>query len=277
MSSPAALEAPKRRFRLGLEGLSPAQLDCWMGHATVERKTTGSSIPCELRYLTEGELPQLVALQDAVYRDLPNKDLFRPVSMERHALYLRRRGRSAGAFLDGRLIAYSAVQFPVPYEENQGREIGFPEAALASVCQMEGIVVDPEFRGHRISRLLNEMRLCYALASGYPLAVATISPFNRYSLMSFVPTGLLVKGLREGSGSNLRYLVSDALDCDAVPVNEEVITVETSQLDRQKELLRQGYWGFRPLATPAGLFMQYARFHLTPRLTELPRLRVGER
>lgn len=257
---------PHRNFKLDLLRLDARQLAAWAGETSIGYRDD-SVATCELRYVAPADLAQLMMAQETARRALPNPDLFRPVSEDRHHALLQGHGCSAGAFVNGRLIAYASAQFPVPLDENQGRAIGIADDRLDSVCQMEGIVVDPAFRGHHLARLLNEMRLCRALQSGYSIAVATISPFNAQSLASFVPTGFLVKGLREGPGSLLRYYVSDDMTHDAVPINDDIVTVPTGDLQRQKDLLSEGWWGFRPVNAAAGLAMQYGRFRLRGRPT----------
>ena len=101
---------PYRNFRLGLEGMCGTALDQWFGRATIERRGSDEAVPCVLRYLRTGELGQLLDLQDRIHEHLADKDLFRKVSPEKHTLYVRPRGRSAGAFVD-RVLARA---IPVP-------------------------------------------------------------------------------------------------------------------------------------------------------------------
>lgn len=256
---------PDRCWALGIDRLAPDELDRWTGRVPLLLRRSGYTVGCELRYLDDADLEDLLALQHRITATLPDGSLFRPVPPERHALYLRQRGRSAGAFRDGKLVAYACVQFPVPWDENQGRDLGLARESLDRICQMEGIGVDPAYRGHAIARSLNEMRLIYARNAGYTSAIATISPFNRYSLASFVPTGLLVKGLRRGEGSLLRYFVHDDMECDAVPLDGRWLAVETHDLETQDALLARGWWGFRPDWDGARLRMLYARFALRRR------------
>ncbi|MDR3496350.1 MAG: hypothetical protein P4L82_17255, partial [Ancalomicrobiaceae bacterium] len=254
--------SPKRAYRLGLDHLTGDELAGWSRTIELRKHGVGESVVCTLRYLTSADVPAMMELQQHVKEWLSNVDLFRPVSEERHRAYLANRGSAAGAFHDGKLVAYGASQYAVPPEENQGQAIGVDVDALGLVCQLEGTVVKPDFRGFQLARLLTEMRLVRAERHGYPIVVATISPFNGPSLGSFVPNGFLVKGLREGVGSLLRYYVSLDLRYDAVPLDDTVIEVATHELVVQRQLFATGWWGFQPQIGERQLSMRYARFRL---------------
>ncbi len=248
-----------REWGFGLKGLPTATLEHWSAEAPASYRPTGQICPITYRYLDDPEIDTVLALQDRVLAGLPNPDVLRAVPADRHARILRTQGRTAGAFDGRRLIGYAAAQYPITLTEHQGRTINLSQAALDRSAQMEGLVVDPDYRGGRIGRRLNELRLVYALARGFRHAVATISPRNRYSLQAFVPTGLIVRGLSRGHGKALRYTLHDDLGSEVSFDAETTVEVPTADLDAQDALLAEGYSGIGPTLVSGALCMRYAR------------------
>ena len=96
-------------------------------------------------------------------------------------------------------------------ENNYGYDLEMAKEELLSVGQIESTVVSPEYRGNSLNK-----KICLELEkisknNNDKLLCATVSPYNKYSLKSFLDLGYEIKKDKLKYGGLRRYVVAKKL------------------------------------------------------------------
>lgn len=121
-----------------------------------------------------------------------------------HAL-LDDRGELFGAYLDGRLGAYSVLAYLGSDRYETGRKFGVREDELSRVWVLDATVVHESVRGRGLQRYFNALREERALAKGALHLCATVHPDNAASLRNLEAAGFERRFTRPMYGGLLRH------------------------------------------------------------------------
>lgn len=151
----------------------------------------------------------------------------------------------------GGLVAYGVLSLPGPHASPCCRLLGL--APSSPVAQLDGIAVDPAWRGNGLQRRLGQWRMATAARLGHSHICSTAAPRNVHSWMNLLSLGLVIRGLHVMYGGSLRYVLHCDLEA-AAPV-AAVREIAVSDLDRHRELFKVGCAaiGWTGGARPAGL------------------------
>lgn len=137
------------------------------------------------------DLNDILKLQDIVYGALEDKQWLRKNTVEMLAFCLEEPNYTVGAYYKGRLAAISVLYVPLPDDTKEmlatsleGVDIKDVRHANYKLC-----LVDPEFRGNSLQRVLEEMLEDKAKELGIKLMCATVSPENIYSIHNIEGAG----------------------------------------------------------------------------------------
>lgn len=174
----------------------------------VKNKSTGEVEKTTERRLCENDLPAVLALQAQVIDALGDKSVY-VESTRAEFLNILAAGELHGLFADNRLIAAICYYFPGDTPENHGRDLGLTGEELLSCAVLDSCFVAPDYRGNGIARDLAERCIHRAVCGGGARnIVATVSPKNVASLLSFLPVnGMRICALRQKYGCRLRYIL----------------------------------------------------------------------
>lgn len=143
------------------------------------------------RVLTGDDLGEVLKLQDTVYNALADKRWLRKNTEEMLSFCLEEPNYTVGAFYGGRLAALSVLYVPLPDDTKEmlatsleGIDITGIRHANYKLC-----LVDPEFRGNGLQRILEKKLEAKAKQSGITLMCATVSPDNIYSVHNIERAG----------------------------------------------------------------------------------------
>jgi GNAT superfamily N-acetyltransferase len=170
------------------------------------------------------------------------------------AEHLGGRGLVIGVFdpaVDG-LIAYGALGLPGPGDANRGADLPLPPSEWPRVAHLTSSMVLPAYRGHQLHRWLLERRLEVGAELGRRHFLTTVSPRNHPSWGNLVANGLYIKRLVVVGGGLVRCLVHRDLAVTARFDADAATPCALSDHDRQRELLRDGQWGWEKGRGPAG-------------------------
>lgn len=137
---------------------------------------------CHVRLLEPADLDQLIELNRILLAALPHPHVFRAYPEDFLEMNIVSRGRTIGAFFDGRLIAHALLYFPGDDDANFGYDIDLPREERLRVAHFDGSGVHPDFRGSSLQRTLNDLRRAYAASLGFCHIMVTVSPLNPHSL-----------------------------------------------------------------------------------------------
>jgi GNAT superfamily N-acetyltransferase len=151
-----------------------------------------------IRRLTVHDLAALQRTHQALLSSLSHPQVLRPDGVEHLERNLSRTGITFGAFHDGELIAYAAIEFGGP--SARLIETAFPTASLpaaAALAVHDGSGVLPAHRGRGLQDRLNQLRVKEARAHGFQHIVGTVSTRNPFSLRNHLDRGFVVRGYAE--------------------------------------------------------------------------------
>ena len=199
--------------------------------------------PFGVTVLDKTDLPQILALQEIVYEELPNKDILQPLSKEEFSFILENHGMIIGAYVAEQLIAFRAVSVPEIDEEHLGYAIGLvDDSDLKRVLYQEISIVHPDYRGYGLQKKLANVIMQQINLKDFDYLAATVMPYNIASLKDKFSQGFYIVGLKNAYGGKLRYIF--ALDLrNQSQFDDEKVTTSMGDVNAQQMLLKEGYVG----------------------------------
>lgn len=201
------------------------------------------TLQASLAFLTEEQLPEVLALQERIIGFLEQPELLQPLTHEEFVYILSGNGMLAGAFVDDRLIAFRAMLDPGEDEEHLGSDAGISQNKLSSVLYSEISGVDPDFRGHGLQTTLGKWLMEHVERDRYRYICTTVAPFNIPSLKDKFALGLRIKGLKVKYGYKLRYILFKDLQEPFRETTSQQKPVLMEKTEEQQKLLREGWIG----------------------------------
>lgn len=197
-----------------------------------------------IKPLERKELPDMLVLQHSVCEALEDQTILQALTIEEFEFIFAGNGLMVGAYAEGELIAFRALLAPPIDEEHLGYDIGLTEDMLPRVIYQEISVVHPAYRGNRLQQKMGDvvMRQLPLLERQFRFVRATVAPGNLASLKDKLAQGMEIHALKEKYGDWLRYILVKDLEAPRKPGGERVL-VEIENLDRQKQLLADGFVG----------------------------------
>lgn len=194
---------------------------------------------------------RIVELEDLVVAGLESDETFVPDGRKEILEDLARGAVIYGVFLGDDLVAYRYISFPKRSEANYGRDIGLEGPELDKVVNFTTTVVHPDWRGWHLQRRTMQQALSELKGTDYRHLLATISPLNYYSLKNMIRTGFAIMRIKRKYGKiadeldgKMRYILYRNIDSEVVRRYRKTITVNNTEIDLQKNLIRNGYVGY---------------------------------
>lgn len=210
------------------------------------------------------DLDALVALEEAVERSLPHRDMFAIDGRDFYVPIVAGAGHillaedSAGG-----LVGVSVIRFPAEDDqEHLGYELRFSPEQLARVRHLESVFVHPDCQGRKLAQRLIRENMRRTERSGRTISCATVWPHNIPSLRLHLELGLCIRAFALKYGGKPRFvLCSEGGGTTSSPL----VFVPSQDVDSQKALLAQGYAGTALRRTADGGFeTEYRLFRMEP-------------
>jgi GNAT superfamily N-acetyltransferase len=191
--------------------------------------------PRDIRLLAPADLEAIVGLQQLARANLPDPTLLADDPPEFFARHLVAPNLIGGIERQGRLVAFGVLGFAVPPPQNFGAHLGFAAPRLATVGQLDGAVVDPEFRSAGLHARLVRWRIRQAMARHCTDVLSTAAPRNLASWRNMVRHGMHAVALRFLFGGLPRLVlhrdlvhprVPDGAATYVCPLDEEALAAE---------------------------------------------------
>ncbi|MFF0299019.1 GNAT family N-acetyltransferase [Kitasatospora sp. NPDC004614] len=160
----------------------------------------------EVHRLGPENLGLILDLQERIRAALADQTIFQPSTEEFISYCLADGGHCYGVSHDGETVAYRMVYFPRDREFNLAKDTALPATEYDRVAHWDTIAVLPDWRGHRLARLLNTRALADLVATDVRHLFATSSPRNPHGIRSLIETGFRPIRLVEKFGGKLRFL-----------------------------------------------------------------------
>jgi hypothetical protein len=196
--------------------------------------------------LSESDLPDIMALQEIIVRNLHRSDILEPFPADFMREHLTKRGFVLGLFSGGGLVAFRNVFFPDRCDMvwNLGRDVGLPHAALAKVANLQLVCVHPDYRGNGLALKMNRLSLALLRECGTCEHIcATVSPHNLWNLLILLNSGFHIRNLKSKYGGKMRYIMYQRLSMPESFDAHGLVELKLKDTKLQKRLLRSGYCG----------------------------------
>jgi len=150
-----------------------------------------------------------------------------------------------GIMIGNRLIAQASILYPTIANPNTG--IGLQlNVQLEDMAVLQGAIVDPEYRGNSLQRVLINARLAQASKRGRLDVFCQVSLGNTASLAGLLHEGMHIENISVSlhTGADVYVMhshVSSTMTGFCTEFDELTLEVARSDIRRQKELFSDGY------------------------------------
>ena len=158
------------------------------------------------------DLDAVMDLQKRIFDGMEEKEWFAQTSRKENEKFFQKPNLLLGIYAEERLIAYGSIGFLERDRENLGWDLGWPEEKVANCANLDTIVVDPDFRGRGLQRLL--ISLCIEQARTIKpggTILTTICPDNLYSMRNARKEGFDILLRTKKYGGKDRYILGKSL------------------------------------------------------------------
>ncbi|CAM4246648.1 GNAT family N-acetyltransferase [Paenibacillus alkaliterrae] len=168
-------------------------------------------VSLEIRRLGHKDVANIGALMMDVISRLPSQELFATDDEDYMHAHFEDKGEIYGAYLNGKLVAYSVLAFPGRSEGNLGREFGVSEEQLPYVAVLDSTVVHESVRGMGLQRQFHVLREKRARENGFRYLYSTVHPENAVSIKNLELAGFKLQFTSEMYGGKQRHCYAKRL------------------------------------------------------------------
>jgi len=197
------------------------------------------------------DIDEMKNLESEIIEGLESTDAFSPDEKENIEEDMKNGAMVFGVFVKGKLRAYRYISFPKRTEANYGRDIELKGKELDAVVNFTSTIVHPEYRGNRLQRKTMKHALEQIKGTEYKYLISTVSPINYYSLKNMIRSGFEIKKIKRKYGKiadeidgKMRYILFRDINDDIVKRYSKTIVVNNTEIDLQKNLIKNGYIGY---------------------------------
>ena len=167
----------------------------------------------EMRMLSQKDLDAILTLQDEIYNGIEDKQTYiKSTKEELMEELLHYPTHTIGIFTAANeLIAVGIYKTVGQSEDNYARDFGLEGTILDKIGHVDTTIVSARFRGNGLQRILIEAIEELARKDHMQMLCATVSPYNTFSLNSFLKTGFVIKADKLKYGGVRRYIVAKDL------------------------------------------------------------------
>lgn len=185
--------------------------ECPAGAFTsVLTKNGGADILVLFRHCTAGDLDEILALQDAVYSAVPDKETFVLTTREEMTASVAE-DVAIGAYLSNRLVAFTLIVTGSHNPRHLGFVLGYDDEKRTHSVTYDTTFVHPDYTGYGFQRMFLTIKDRTARALGAREALATVSPKNAPSLRNLMADGFVVAGEKKMYKDLSRYVMKKSL------------------------------------------------------------------
>lgn len=178
------------------------------------KREDGQMVEAKFKTLGVDYLPKIMELQEMVVDGLEDKQLYVASNEEEFRDFIEGKGEVVGCVtLHGDELIAMGVYGNLKYEKsNYGYDLDFSGEELLKVGQIETTIVREDFRGNRLQKRLCEILEQVGKENNTPIITATASPYNKFSVNTFISLGYEIVKDKIKYGGLRRYVLMKDLN-----------------------------------------------------------------
>ena len=215
---------------------------------TMDTLVLNKTIQLQISLLSQEHIDQVLQLREQVLSTLIHKECYIREQDEYGfvAQHCGITGETFGIFSHEKLIAYATLAYHSTLDEaNLGCIAGLAPQLYNQVSQLASCMVSPTFQGLGLHKILIKQRLALAHAKGYYHCLSVVSPHNIPSRRNLLHRGFQIHWVGDLPGLSTQHILYYNTQ-RPMPRLSLHLTQQVNMLDitRQKQLLRQGHYGY---------------------------------
>lgn len=176
------------------------------------KRKDGVVVEAQLIELKLSDIDKIIELQENIVNGLENKEVYVSTEKEEFEEYLNGKGKVIGYVTnDNELIAMGVYANKGYDKSNYGFDLDLSDEDILNVGQIESTIVKSEYRGNKLQKLICEELEEIAKKNNDKIVSATASPYNKFSVNTFVNLGYEIKKDKLKYGGLRRYVLAKEL------------------------------------------------------------------
>lgn len=172
------------------------------------KRKDGKVVSATLKILDLTYVDKIMELQEIILDGLEDKSLYAATERDEFIEYINSFGKIVGYVTDNDELVAMGVYAKKGYlKGNYGYDIELEGEELLKVGQIESTVVRSEYRGNRLQKIICEVLENVAKEENTPILCATASPYNEFSVNTFIKLGYEIKKDKIKYGGLRRYVL----------------------------------------------------------------------
>lgn len=165
-------------------------------------------ILAKIKILDETYIDAIMKIQKEIIDNLEDKQIYAASDRSEFLDAILNKGKIIGVLTEENELIAMGVYMKNGYDtHNYGYDIGIEGDELLYVGQIESTVVQPKFRGNKLQKMICEKLEEIAKSEGNKKLCATASPYNKYSVNTFIDLGYEIKADKLKYGGLRRYVL----------------------------------------------------------------------
>ena len=165
-------------------------------------------VEVDMKILDLSYIDKIMILQDEIYDGLEDKQLYATTEKEEFIEYINNKGVILGLTTHEDELIAMGVYVAKGYDKgNYGYDLGITNEELLKVGQIESTVVKEDFRGNRLQKIICEELEEIARERNNTILTSTASPYNKFSVNTFLNLGYEIKLEKIKYGGLKRYVM----------------------------------------------------------------------
>ncbi|SCK01826.1 Uncharacterised protein [uncultured Clostridium sp.] len=165
-----------------------------------------------MKILNLSYIEKIMELQEEIVEGLEDKQLYASTEKNEFMKYINNEGIILGLVTEEDELIAMGVYVAKGYDKkNYGYDLGIMGKELLKVGQIESTVVKNEFRGNRLQKIICEELEKLAREKGNTILTSTASPYNKFSVNTFLNLGYEIKIEKVKYGGVKRYVMMKEL------------------------------------------------------------------
>lgn len=176
------------------------------------KRIDNNIIEVEMKILNLSYIEKIMELQEEIVEGLEDKQLYASTEKNEFMKYINNEGIILGLVTEEDELIAMGVYVAKGYDKkNYGYDLGIMGKELLKVGQIESTVVKNEFRGNRLQKIICEELEKLAREKGNTILTSTASPYNKFSVNTFLNLGYEIKIEKVKYGGLKRYVMMKEL------------------------------------------------------------------